>query len=464
LCGVYISNLITGEVRWEVVGSAPNREFVIQFKNWRTAYSSSTTDVAYINFQFRLLETTNQVKVVYGPNGYAIGASTFSGTRQIGLRGATATDFKTRTNTTSQLFTASTSGTANSSTQAYNTTVATPGMPINGLTYTWTPPVPCSGTPVASVVTPAIQNLCANSTPLALTLTGNGEGFTGLTFQWETSTDNVAWSNATGASATTTVYSPPAFTGAGTVYYRCKITCTASSLFSYSNVVTVNPPANPANQVSNLNFTNINYFGFTANWTNAEGNRRVVYISTSPIIDPVNGSAPALTASATYSGSGQQIVYDNTGTSVTVTGLQPNTQYYVKVIEYLRCGSATPYDFYYNLSSGTNANTVTTSPPTALPWQEGFATTTLPVNWVNTGFTLSNTVTGLAPALDGNYIYKNLYSTATTGNLVTPIFAPIPANYRFTYNYKLSNFSSPYGPVTANTCTTIIAISTLAVT
>lgn len=460
LCGAFIASLITSETRWEVVGTAPNREFVIQFKNWRPTYTSSTTDVPYINFQIRLAETTNQIKIVYGSNGYAIGSAAASGTRQIGLRGAAATDFKTRTNTTTQLFTASTAGTANNSTQAYNTSVATPGMPTNGLVYTYTPPVACTGTPVAGTVAPAVQNLCTGSTPAALTLTGNSEGFTGLTFQWETSADNTTWANATGTSATTMVYSPPAFAGPTAVYYRCKITCTGSTLFSYSNVVAVNPAGVPVGQATGLNFTAINYLGFTANWTNSDGNRRVVYISNAPIVDPVNGPGAAFTAATAYTGTGQQLVYDNTGTSVTVTGLLPNTQYYVKVIQYLRCGTAAPYDYYFNATSVSNASTVTTTAPTAVPWEEGFATTTLPANWVNTTYYLSNGIAAINPALSTSYNVMNLYSFSATGNIVTPIFASIPANYRFTYNYKIADYAAPNGPTAANSCNTIVAIST----
>lgn len=459
-CGVHIPGLITSEASWKVVGTAPNREFVIQFKDWRSVFATSVTDVAFVNFQIRLAETTNQIKIVYGSNGYKIGSAAYTGTRQIGLRGAANTDYKNRTNSTTQLFTASTAGTFNYVTQAINTSVATPGMPTNGLVYMYTPPVACTGTPVAGTVAPAAQNLCASSTPAVLTLTGNSEGFTGLTFQWETSTDNATWTNATGTSATTMVYSPPSFAGTASVYYRCKITCTGSSLFSYSNVASVNPAAAPVGQATGLNFTNIAQLGFTANWTNSDGNRRVVYVSDAPIVDPVDGSAVAFTVATAYAGTGQQVVFDGTGSSVTVTGLLPNTQYYVKVIQYLRCGSAAPYDYYFNATSVSNASTVTTIPPVAIPWSEGFATTTLPAYWAQTGFTIGNTLVQINPALASNYIYRNSWSSSTTGNLVTPIFAPVPANHRFVFNYKANDYGTPYAASVASSGNMIIAVST----
>ncbi len=240
LCGVFVTGLITGEARWEVVGSAPNREFVIQFKNWRPAYSSSTTNIPYINFQIRLVETSNLIKVVYGSNGYAAGSTSSSGTRQIGLRGATNTDYNNRLNNTSTLFTASTAGTANSSTQAYNTTVATPGMPTDGLTYTWTPPTPCTGTPVAGTSAPVSQTLISGQASATLTITGQTTGVSGLSYQWEQSTDSGSnWANAVGGTGATTLsYTPPVYAGTP-IQYRLKITCTASGLFDYSSVASI---------------------------------------------------------------------------------------------------------------------------------------------------------------------------------------------------------------------------------
>ena len=68
------------------------------------------------------------------------GTTTYSSTAQIGLRGANNADYNNRLNATTLAFGSSTAGTANNSSQAFNTPAATPGMPANGLTYTWTPP------------------------------------------------------------------------------------------------------------------------------------------------------------------------------------------------------------------------------------------------------------------------------------------------------------------------------------
>ncbi len=56
-------------------------------------------------------------------------------------------------------------------------------------------------------------------------------------------------------------------------------------------------------------------------------------------------------SSATDQGSGNKVVYDGSGTSVTMTGLQSNTTYYIAVYE-------------YNVGSGNSQNYLTTSPGT----------------------------------------------------------------------------------------------------
>ncbi|MGE6396564.1 fibronectin type III domain-containing protein [Chryseobacterium scophthalmum] len=130
----------TGDISWAVVGTAPNREIVIQWSNFRPAYSTSTTTVYTLSFQIRLRETSSTIAVVYKSGSYLAGTTSINNTIQVGLRGASNADFNNRLNATTLAFGSSNAGTANGSTQAYNTTAATPGMPANGLTYTWTPP------------------------------------------------------------------------------------------------------------------------------------------------------------------------------------------------------------------------------------------------------------------------------------------------------------------------------------
>lgn len=140
LNSVFDLNSVTGNISWETVGTAPNREVVIQWKNFRPAYSVSTTAAYAFSFQIRLQETSNVIKMVYDSGAFLAGTTGASTTAQIGLRGAANTDFNNRLNATTLGFMNSNAGTANSSTQASHTSSATPGMPSVGFTYTWTPP------------------------------------------------------------------------------------------------------------------------------------------------------------------------------------------------------------------------------------------------------------------------------------------------------------------------------------
>ncbi len=72
------------------IGTAPNRTCVVQFKDFRASYSSSTT---LINFQIRLNEADNSVEVRYGDVvfGYQAGGSV-----QVGLGGRIPEDFNSR--------------------------------------------------------------------------------------------------------------------------------------------------------------------------------------------------------------------------------------------------------------------------------------------------------------------------------------------------------------------------------
>ena len=354
-----------GKVHYLLTGSAPNQRLIIE---WFVTIPRNTTGAANARFQCILEETTNKIYFVYG-NGMV--ADTSNSGASIGLATATAVyntvTVSTNTNTTSTFVTNNTAGVA------------------AGTVYTWTPPTPCAGTPIAGSITPALQNVCVGTTPASFAATGFSMGVTGITLQWEESNDNGvtdAWAPAVGGTgATTASYTPPAFSGT-TIYYRLNVTCTNSALSAQTASVSVNPPTAPLTQASALNFTNTLYTSVTANWTNGNGSRRILVVSDNPaIVDPVNASGqPAITANSMYAGSGQQIVYDGTGTTANVYGLGCNATYYFKVFDYTRCGAG-PYDFYYNVTSGTNAASVTTTTP---------ASATLPVANDFTGFTGAN--------------------------------------------------------------------------
>jgi hypothetical protein len=113
--------------------------------------------------------------------------------------------------------------------------------------------------------------------------------------------------------------------------------------------------AEPLTSASNVTFTNVGASTFTINFAAGSGTNRLVAIRQGSAVSatPVDGTF--YTASAAFGlgsniGSSSFIVYNGTGTSVTVTGLTASTTYHVAVFE-------------FNGSSGTQ-NYKTTTPAT----------------------------------------------------------------------------------------------------
>jgi parallel beta-helix repeat protein len=120
-----------GEIRYETIGTAPNRVLVVQWKGYKKYGTTGTGD--NYNGQIRLYETTNVVELVYG----TITNNATSTTVHVGLRGApsaTASNFASRTTTTDWLMTTA----SVAATEAV--TISNLIFPPSGLTFVWTPP------------------------------------------------------------------------------------------------------------------------------------------------------------------------------------------------------------------------------------------------------------------------------------------------------------------------------------
>ncbi|MBO2008747.1 fibronectin type III domain-containing protein [Hymenobacter negativus] len=108
-------------------GTAPNREFVVQYANWG-AYGGV---VGVENYQIRLAETSNVIRIVYGSfTGLSTGTNP-----QVGLRGAVATDFNNRASAVGWDRTNTGATLTSTSTVAVSSTL----VPASGLTFSYTP-------------------------------------------------------------------------------------------------------------------------------------------------------------------------------------------------------------------------------------------------------------------------------------------------------------------------------------
>lgn len=142
-----------GELRSETIGTAPNRVFVVQWKDFRYYNASGES----YNFQIRLYETTDVVEIVYG----AFTKNSTSRSPQVGLKGATASDYNNRTGTN---WAASTAGSSNTATM----TLSTSSLPTSGQTYQWSPPPP-NDVGVTAITAPVSS--CALGSAESVTIT-----------------------------------------------------------------------------------------------------------------------------------------------------------------------------------------------------------------------------------------------------------------------------------------------------
>lgn len=345
-----------GSASYLTAGAAGSRIFTFEWKRWVWWYSS--TSLPTISFQVKLYEATNNIEFIYKQESAPLPGSE-SATIGIG------------TGSSDYLVLNGTGTTPTASGTVFTTSLST--KPATGQRYTFSPPPPCTGAPVAGTVSPASQNVCSRSTPATCTASGYTQNNSGIVLQWQESDDNGVndpWNDAVGGSGSGTgSYTPPMLAGAR-IYYRLRVTCTPSGMSATGPVSVVNGPASPAIAASGLSFSNITNSGMTISWTNGNGNRRYVVVNNANTFsNPVNGTTAPVVAGTTYAGSGEQIVYDGTASTVTIRGLSCNTTYYAQVYEYLRCGTTAAYTYYFNTSSSaTNPNSATTVQPISVPF------------------------------------------------------------------------------------------------
>ncbi|MBS1941732.1 MAG: choice-of-anchor J domain-containing protein, partial [Bacteroidetes bacterium] len=139
-------------------------------------------------------------------------------------------------------------------------------------------------------------------------------------------------------------------------------------------------------------------------------------------------------------------------TTATATGLTASTAYNLYVRS--TCSAAVG-----DTSTWTGPVAFTTPATTPAPWSEPFATTSTPTGWDVTAWNIGSTrgVTGNP----GNNVYKNIYSASTSGTSFSTVnVGPITAGLTLRFDYKASNYDSPYDPPAASSGNFVMAIST----
>ena len=249
----------------------------------------------------------------------------------------------------------------------------------------------------------------------------------------EYSTDNgVTWSTNTFTSNTPTsaTYVSSTFTIAASASTQFKFRFTKVGTggkdVRLDNILfegTVLPCTAPATQASAITFSTVTSNSFSVNWTNGDGAGRVVKMNTTnSFTAPASGSNPA--ASTVYTG-GEQVIFNGTGSGpVTVTGLAPNTTYWVRVYEFCN-----PDHVYQTATATDNPNSVQTLPPP--PAITTTAASFGPFcNGTNQSLSIAYTTTGTFTGTFSAQLSDATGSFATPtviGSGASPISATIPA-------------------------------------
>jgi len=120
----------------------------------------------------------------------------------------------------------------------------------------------CSGTPTAGTATSNASSAVCSGSSVDLNLSGNSVG-SGMTYEWQSSTNNSTWTSISSPSAVSSITVNPT----ANTYYRAVVTCGSNSSNSASVLVNVTPAfaggtytINPSAPASSTNFQSFTAF------------------------------------------------------------------------------------------------------------------------------------------------------------------------------------------------------------
>ena len=434
------------EIRWEQVGN----EIIFQWND--IARYIGSTSVEIFDFQIRLNTSTGQINIIYSNFGTTNTTTTY--TPQVGLRGASNSDYNARRLTTTvpdatPSWDDTVAATSNAHTVRFTAT-SPAAFPATGLTYSWSPLLlsPCatpSAAPTALVfgttttttiagsftaASPAPSKyLVVRSTSATAPTPSNGTVYTVGATTFGAGTNVRSVSNAT-------TFSDTGLT-AGTQYYYY--------IFSYNDLCTGEPfyrgtPLSGSHSTVCSTGTALGSNTITASsanitWTGS-GNYIVEYGATG--FTPGNGAT---------AGSGGTVASSSATSPYGLSGLSASTTYQVYVRQACPAGG-------YSANSSVHSFTTTCAAITTFPSTEPFATylpncwregdagdlTTGPSSfgaavsdWGVDGF-LNVGITGAA---------KMNIDTATGSEwLISPFYTFPASGYRVKYNVGATNFAA----------------------
>ncbi|MFM2388430.1 MAG: hypothetical protein RL660_3187 [Bacteroidota bacterium] len=319
------------------------------------------------------------------------------------------------------------------------------------------PIAPCVGMPTAGTASSSIDTIfCQNS--LVLNVAGSSLGTNGITLQWQSSTDNVTWTNIAGGIVNN--FSVPTSSMVpGNNYYRVVVTCSTSNMSANSTAAIVYKTGITGvlgDTVCNAGATNLlaqNATG-TVNWysdaagTNLlfSGNPYATVISGNSTIyantvtqnkyqvGPINGSMGTFNTSSNFNTQVNGLVF---------TAFQNLT---IDTVFIYTRGTGT---VLINLEDNATGNTLTTYTHVVSVANDSVKTP-IPVNFSCTGGVTYNIN---ASGTTGVGLFRNTsgftypYSVPGVISITGPV-SPNPVRYAYYYDWRIStSCSTPLVPV-----------------
>ncbi len=181
--------------------------------------------------------------------------------------------------------------------------------------------------------------------------------------------------------------------------------------------------AAPTIQTSNITFSTVTNTGMTASYIPGDGTKRIVKVNTTnSFTNPADGTDPV--ANSVYAGSGEQVIYNNTGNSVSVTGLSPGTTYWFRAYEYNGTGTSTKY-LTTTATLNPNSQATTTLPVAITNAATGISSTGAILNGSVNANNASTTVTFEYGLTNAYGLTVNATPNIVTGNSLTAVSATV---------------------------------------
>ena len=212
---------------------------------------------------------------------------------------------------------------------------------IDDISWTSFAAIPCSGTPSGGTT-----SLTANSgtagTNYTVSAASYTTGFSGLSYQWQSSVNGATWTNVGGSTSSYGNYNATASAAGDVVQWRLQISCGVNVAHSSISTFNVTHPS-PNNALSLTSCIANNQI--TLKWNAATGSPTGYMVFAQPnatiptMASASAGNASSYTANLNYTlastyGTLGKLLYKGTATTATITNLTNASQYTFKVVAY----------------------------------------------------------------------------------------------------------------------------------